>query len=143
MLLPSPVTCGRCQSFHHADLGGVRSSARPFVAQFSFGSTCLTTCLPSTISTRKPWRSMSPFASKVTSIRMPGSFAALMVRPCRSRTVGGIAGELDDLLADQRCLADQRHRDGLALQLLQHPRTLFFVEIDEDSIGRGGLDLAD
>src|SRR6266496_1228626 len=68
-----------CSSFED---GRWRTIGRnPAAVQFSFGSTFLMTCLPSTISTRKPWRSMSPFWSKVTSIRMPGSLAALMVRP--------------------------------------------------------------
>ena len=60
-----------------------------------------------------------------------------------ARAVGGVAGEFDHLLADQRGLADQRHGHALALQLLQDARALFLVEIDEDGIGRGGLDLAD
>src|SRR6202011_1998327 len=55
----------------------------PCLGQLSLGNTCLITCLPSTISTRKPCRSMSPFASNVASIRMPGSLAALMVSPCK------------------------------------------------------------
>ena len=36
-----------------------------------------------------------------------------------ARAVGGIAGELDHLLADQRGLADQRRGDALLLQLLR------------------------
>ncbi len=60
-----------------------------------------------------------------------------------ARAVGGIAGEFDDLLADQGGLAHQRHGDVLALQLLQDAGALFLVEVDEDRIGRRGLDLAD
>src|SRR5262249_10850971 len=50
----------------------------------SFGRICTTFCLPSTTSTRKLTRSMSPFASQVVSIRMPGSCLGVMVRPCIS-----------------------------------------------------------
>ena len=60
-----------------------------------------------------------------------------------ARAVGGIAGEFDHLLADQRGFADQRHRDALALQLFEDARALFLIDIDEDRIRRRRLDLAD
>ena len=57
--------------------------------------------------------------------------------------VGGIAREFDHLLADQCGFADQRRGDALALEFLEHSRAFFLVDVDEDRIGSGGLDLAD
>ena len=57
--------------------------------------------------------------------------------------VGGIAGEIDHLLAEQRRLADHRLGDALLLGLAQEARALLLVEIDEDRVGIGGLQLDD
>ena len=55
----------------------------------------------------------------------------------------GGAGEIDHLLAEQRGLADQRRGDALFLRFAQEARALFLVEIDEDRVGIGALDLDD
>ena len=52
-----------------------------------------------------------------------------------ARAIGGVAGEFDDLLADQCRFPDQRHLHViLALQLLQDACALFLVEIDEHDV---------
>src|SRR5262245_52860549 len=55
--------------------------------------------------------------------------------------VGGLAGELNHLLAEQRRLADQRRPDALLSGFAQEASALFFICIDEDRVGIGGLDL--
>ena len=57
--------------------------------------------------------------------------------------VGGVAGELDDLLAEQGRLADQRAVEALLLGLAQEARALLLVAVDEDRVGVGGLELDD
>ena len=57
--------------------------------------------------------------------------------------IGGIAGQIDHLLAEQGRLADQRLVEALLPGLAQEARALFFVDIDEDRIGIGGLELDD
>jgi len=44
-------------------------------------------------------------------------------------------GKIDNLLAEQRGLADQRRRDALLLCFAEKACALFFVEIDEDRVG--------
>jgi hypothetical protein len=54
--------------------------------------------------------------------------------------VGRVAGELDDLLAEQRGLADQRLVQALLLGLAQEARALLLVQVDEDRVGVGALE---
>jgi len=58
-----------------------------------------------------------------------------------AHAVGRSAGEVDHLLAKQCGLADQRLVEALFPRLAQEARALFFVEIDEDRIGIGALEL--
>src|SRR5215470_12757058 len=55
--------------------------------------------------------------------------------------IGGLAGELDHLLAQQRRLANQWRLDALLSGFAQEAGTFLLVGIDEDRVGIGGLDL--
>ena len=57
------------------------------------------------------------------------------------RAVGGVAGELDDFLADQCRFPDERRLHVILAQLLQDARALFLVEIDEHDVRIGGFHL--
>ena len=58
-----------------------------------------------------------------------------------ARAVGGVAGELDHLLAGERRLADERLVHALAPQLAQDAGALLLVEVDEQRVGVGLLGL--
>ncbi len=55
--------------------------------------------------------------------------------------VGGIAGEIDNLLPEQGGLANKRSLDPLLLRFLEEARAFFFVGVNEDRVGIGRLDL--
>ena len=55
--------------------------------------------------------------------------------------VGRLAGEVDDLLVEQRRLADQRNGQALLAGLAQEAGALLLVSVDEDRVGVGALHL--
>ena len=57
--------------------------------------------------------------------------------------VGGIAGQLDGLLAEQRGVADERPFEALPARLAHDARAFLLVAVDEDHVGIRGLELDD